>query len=399
MAAEGFDVGAIPEELACSVLCESQLVNSCQQQICKDCLESSLHEKKTACPHYQSTDVSRKSQESKVDAEKQDLTDSNVNEGEDLSVGHLQCPQGCELSLPPDETLESHQETCPLEPVSCPLSGLGCEAKICRRDMEQHVQVYALQHMIALVKSHTVLQTQQVALQVDQEMLQAEHAALKAECVTLGVDYEELKCSHTSLQAEHKMLKDSYTAKVKAVEPIVRSIPHDPHSCQLAQIYTIMADTSTVSLGGSVSLVLSESNAESGHHCFTISQEHAESMLLRLEWSVHCRHPTATKYSVFELFLLSSCERHPAGSFFDVILSFSSDPPLSSASIASVCCGRPTSVREVDEAKKLVGSLPLDQQLQENEQVTIFFNNKHPKEGCSCQCHKAAVSAFPNFKD
>ena len=141
----------------------------------------------------------------------------------------LPCPLGCGAELIRQD-LESHCSTCPLEPVLCPFSGLGCKTKVCRQDLDKHIETSTLQHMTVLAESHTALQMK--------------------------------------VQAIASVLKDA-------------SSIHDS-SYQIAHIYTILTDTSTLKIGDTINLALFESP---GHHYIIVSQEQI-SHKFKLEWAL-----------------------------------------------------------------------------------------------------------------
>jgi hypothetical protein len=98
----------------------------------------------------------------------------------------LPCPRGCEDTIL-HKDLETHQDTCPLEPVHCPLQELGCEAEICRKDLTQHTETNAIQHLSMLAKSHMTLTKELTVLKSDHKALSEKHSGLVQ-------DYATLKC-------------------------------------------------------------------------------------------------------------------------------------------------------------------------------------------------------------
>ena len=318
MAASGKDrdydfVQPLPEELTCSicmkVLCEPHLVNCCEQQYCKGCLDKWRKKNKT-CPHCRSTDFSsmllkqtcRKVGELKVYCSnkrhgcKAELKiseyESHLSTTNDKGCSYVQldcpndckakefrgamethtqkkcpkrvvccklcklkgeyqaiagehvnkcpsyplpCPLGCGAELIRKD-LESHRSTCPLEPVLCPFSGLGCKTKVCRKDLDKHIESSTLQHMTVLAESHTALQM-----------------------------------------------------KVQAIASVLKNASSMNSSQQIAHIYTILTDTSTLKIGDTIQLALSESP---GHHYIIVSQEPQKqiSHKFKLEWEA--RAPT-----------------------------------------------------------------------------------------------------------
>ena len=164
----------------------------------------------------------------------------------------LPCPRGCVAKLVRKD-LESHPSTCPLEPVPCPFRGLGCKTTVNRKDLDKYIETSTPQHITVLAESHTALQAQHTALQ-------AEHTALQAE--------------RTALQAEHAISEN----KLKAIESVLSDYQRD-------QIYTILTDSSTLSIGKSLALAIPNNP---GHHHIILSQESPKpDHKFKLEWELY----------------------------------------------------------------------------------------------------------------
>ncbi len=242
----------VPEELTCSIctglLCEPHLMNCCEQQFCKDCLEKWLLRKK-ACPHCRSADfshmlmkqTSRKTKELKVFCPNKhhgckavlkigelDGHLSTTNHGGCLYV-ELKCPNHCpaevfrgemkthaqkecprrlvscshcKLQGEHQHIVGDHEEECPLYPVPCPQ---GCGDIVVRQDLEAHRDTCPLQPVLCtfhelgcktklcrrdLEKHVATSLVQHMSLLAKSHMiLQAEHATLNADHATLKQDY------------------------------------------------------------------------------------------------------------------------------------------------------------------------------------------------------------------
>ena len=61
----------------------------------------------------------------------------------------LLCPRGCKDTVLRKD-LETHRDTCALEPVLCPFHQLGCQAEVYRKDLANHMDTSALQHLTVL---------------------------------------------------------------------------------------------------------------------------------------------------------------------------------------------------------------------------------------------------------
>ena len=204
--------------------------------------------------------------------------------------------------------------------------------------------------------------------------------------------------SHTTLRAEHKALKEDYTAlkksysdKEKAIKPIIESLPYDPNNCQLAQIYTIMADASTLSIHQSVTLVLSESNKKLGHHHIAVNQGGIlPELKFRLEWKKEGPVDASNSKERYSLRFFHVSGTPCKGTAFDVLMN-------RQRRVARICCGKFRDVPNLQGAnsleQQLVGELSLECRQQKNEPLTIYIN-EHDRNtrlrwfrDCGCDCH------------
>ena len=272
----------------------------------------------------------------------------------------LLCRRGCKDTVLRKD-IEIHRDTCPMEPVLCPLHDLGCNAKVCRKDLTKHVEVYALQHMTILVKSHMTLKA---TLDSERAAFEAEHAALKKE-------HAALAAKHSALEKDYDAEKKLYSAKVKAVEPIVRSLPN----CLLARIYTILADPSYIKRGDSVSLVLSEGIEKSGSHHFVFT--HYRQPKFRLEWEKE-GIPLRYKFKLYSTDLSAiTCGLYLQ---VEVTVSRGSSKPRKPGILARICCNKPQGV--------LLGAVSVYCYGDNKGPITIGVNTTDNREGCHCSCHE-----------
>ncbi len=153
----------------------------------------------------------------------------------------LVCPQACGAEIIRKD-LTAHHDVCPLEPVACPFSDIGCKVKVPRQDLDKHIQSSMFQHMTDMAKSHTALKQEHEALKKDYNALKEDHTALK-------------ESNRAKMNATGLFLKDRNSDQDKFASTIT-----------VAQLHTLLVDTSTVKMGSTLSLTLSESNTESGHH-------------------------------------------------------------------------------------------------------------------------------------
>ena len=101
------------------------------------------------------------------------ITDQHVNECEEFPTG---CPRKCEGSEQMKrKNVKSHSEVCPLEPVECPFSEVGCKPQLVRRDLNSHIKSSLEQHMLKMMTSHTQLVAEHKRLKDDHLKLQSDH--------------------------------------------------------------------------------------------------------------------------------------------------------------------------------------------------------------------------------
>ncbi len=196
----------------------------------------------------------------------------------------LTCPQACGAEVLRRD-LTAHQGVCPLETVACPINDIGCKAKIPRRDLDKHIQSSMFQHMTDMAKSHT-------ALKQGHEALKKYHAALKKDHTALMRDHTSLKEDHTALKKDHTALKENNRAKINGMGLFLKDRNSDQtgSTITVAQLYTLLVDTSTMEMRSTLSLALSESNIKSRHHYIILDR-----YKLKLKWEFHQQHQRRPK--------------------------------------------------------------------------------------------------------
>ena len=501
----------VPEELSCSicfnVLCKPHMVNCCEQQFCKTCLDKWLR-RDQSCPHCRSTNFSTillKQKSRRAEALKVYCPNKRHGCKAELKVSGFQshlsaalskggcpyalldCPYNCKAKLfrcemkthrqakcprrsafcshcntqgeyrhivgshikkclfyplpcplecgavMPRKDCNAHRSTCPKEPVLCPFSSLGCKAKVCRGDLQSHVETGVSQHMTMLMKSHAALQAEHVALktgelaslkaehaklETDHATLETEHASLKGDLVALKTQHAEelatlkiehatlnsehaalkdgcvmkseytvLKSDHATLQMEHEALKKSHYAKLEAVGSVLRNTP-DP---VIAKLYTVLVDITTLTFRDSLSLGFAEDSATSGHHYIVLSQDAPKHQYkFKLKWKLVEveQRGIATRllgwssrqsYRFEVNFLLVVQDIYPAltaDTKFDI--AFRLDDGVKSS--LKVCCTKPGVSDGSVIGKLAVNCLKMPQLLKMQ-----FL--PHDLEQCSCLCH------------
>ena len=232
---------------------------------------------------------------------------------------------------------------------------------------------------------------------------------------TLAKSHAMLKEEHEKLKKDHEALKESHTDKLKALAPLLQD--GNKQNVVMSQMYTILAECSTVTLGGiGLKLALSETNKKSGHHYIILAEPGHPEYKFKLEWVLDTvgyeaenkfkRGLVATDTVARYRFMLYSLvnDIYPAitGKSFSVkVVSDETNRSAyrhrgtdrSNLIIADVCCGK--SLREVpvsvDKDLQLLGKLNINSNTS-NFCIT-FIHHVEQNYGCSCTnpqcaCHK-----------
>ena len=95
----------------------------------------------------------------------------------------MRCPNSCGRYLTlTQSTLDRHvREICPEAITCCPYTEVGCKGKGKRKDMAQHMQQAALDHMTAILRDHMKLKNDHQKLKNDHMKMKHENAQLKKE--------------------------------------------------------------------------------------------------------------------------------------------------------------------------------------------------------------------------
>ena len=118
----------------------------------------------------------------------------------------VECPHGCELTLPRKE-VEEHSSTCPEVHVPCPFAAAGCSHHVKNKDLATHVQASIMEHLslvfaqnIALQKKLATVGSQQEASEQAQKALQCELHEVSKENVSLREQLQSLEREHTAIK-------------------------------------------------------------------------------------------------------------------------------------------------------------------------------------------------------
>ncbi len=90
----------------------------------------------------------------------------------------LNCPNGCSVTKMKREHMPTHREQCPLEPVQCPFQEAGCETRLVRKDLEEHLASQSQQHLLL-----TLRKTQSLEQECSQS--KKKNTELEQKCNTL----------------------------------------------------------------------------------------------------------------------------------------------------------------------------------------------------------------------
>ena len=229
--------------------------------------------------------------------------------------------------------------------------------------------------MTSLDKSHMTLQAEHTALAKSHTTLQSEHAALVAQNAALA------KC-HTALQAEHAEMQ----RKVHDVASVMIQ-HHMQSSSQMAKIYQILVDTSSLTLNGSqLTLSLSNCIGQSGHHYIILSQKPPQpDYKFKLEWKRTAARPS-TQLSLIQV-INDDYPPMTEDTKFDVAIvnCKSNGTPLNShssgAQTLSICCGKSAEVSGATSLQ-LIGTIDFEGAFQVKLQL-----RHHDRQKCPCPCH------------
>jgi uncharacterized coiled-coil protein SlyX len=75
----------------------------------------------------------------------------------DVGIQHIEqctkypvpCPNKCDVGTVPRCDVEKHRTECPLEPVACQFSDVGCSMKVARKDLKLHMEESQQQHLLS----------------------------------------------------------------------------------------------------------------------------------------------------------------------------------------------------------------------------------------------------------
>ena len=423
-------VQPLPEELTCSicmkVLCEPHLVNCCEQQYCKGCLDKWRKKNKT-CPHCRSTDFSSM------------LLKQKSRKVGELKVYCLNKQHGCKAELKISEC-ESHLSTtndkgCSYVQLDCPND---CKAKEFRGAMETHTQKKCPKRVVCcklckLKGEYQVIAGKHVnkcpsyplpcPLGCGTELIRKDLKSHRSTCPLEPVlcPFSGLGCKtkvcrkdlekhmETSTLQHMTVLAESHTAlqmKVQAIASVLKNASsiHDS-SHQIAHIYTILTDgTSTLKIGDSIQLALSKNP---GHHYIIVSKEPQTqiSHKFKLEWDL-ASAPSRQQQAYIQPPTNITCKLysvHEAG-YSAMTAEIKFDFLLENYNTVTmpVCLEKQKPQEEFGDTPQLIKAIDLDCHHQELTTITI---KPHKPYDCACSpthkcisCRMQCSDRKPNHK-
>ena len=109
-----------------------------------------------------------------------------VNEHEDECAKlPLSCQNGCGVTNIARENMDEHRKTCPLEMMKCEYHDMGCEGKIARKDIDDHLRENAEEHL-------DMLKCKLVKMKNEVERIQGNTAVAQKRLVGMQKKTEEL---------------------------------------------------------------------------------------------------------------------------------------------------------------------------------------------------------------
>lgn len=126
-----------------------------------------------------------------------DIMGQHVDECEEYPVG---CPRKCNGSERlKRKNLRNHAEVCPLEPVRCPYSEVGCDPCLMRKDLNAHMKSNLENHMLKIMTAHTKFIAEHDKLKSDHTRLKNDFDKLTQECATVKTELAETQAKHTKV--------------------------------------------------------------------------------------------------------------------------------------------------------------------------------------------------------
>ncbi len=99
----------------------------------------------------------------------------------------VQCPNECTKTIKRGD-VPIHRESCPLEPVKCSFSEVGCQEQLVKRDLDNHMATSDHQHLLLMMKAFKELKQEttrkDATRKQEMEQLRKEMSEIKAKVVS-----------------------------------------------------------------------------------------------------------------------------------------------------------------------------------------------------------------------
>ena len=100
----------------------------------------------------------------------------------DVGVQHVElctkypvpCPNKCEIGTVPRCDVEKHRTECPLESVACDFVDIGCNMKVARKDLKQHIEESQQHHLLSATLLNLKL-TKETITELNRQLIEKEH--------------------------------------------------------------------------------------------------------------------------------------------------------------------------------------------------------------------------------
>ena len=136
----------------------------------------------------------------------------------------VKCPHGCDESEIPREKLPEHSKTCPLAPVACRFSSMGCNFHGPMESLEEHLSSHTTEHLTLSSKYIEKMKEQmkylQIQLSASLEMNQTYEARLSLQNEALALNKQTLSTHQVKLARVEQNLE----AQRKSIDELRLSV-------------------------------------------------------------------------------------------------------------------------------------------------------------------------------
>ena len=179
-----------------------------------------------------------------------DVTTTHYSECPDYPVA---CPNLCSERKMKRSNLDQHLLTCPNEVVSCSFSEIGCEDRIKRQCLQQHIEANVMQHLLMMYDAFKSVKQENDALKGDIKILKQKNEELQRndfalKCAQIRLDHLTtgfvLKMSESVKADEWEeyfaSLSTVSTDTLDCVSPVIIKWPDYSEVKQIAKVSSIV---------------------------------------------------------------------------------------------------------------------------------------------------------------